>query len=97
MKKRAHGARRIDRLRALAKELNLPDNAVVLTDVTDCEQVKRLVDEAVVAHGRIDVIINNAGVMPHSPLERGKVEDWDRMIDVNLKGVLYGLRPLCRV
>jgi NADP-dependent 3-hydroxy acid dehydrogenase YdfG len=85
------GARRIDRLRALAKELNLPDNAVVQTDVTDREQVKRLVDEAVTAHGRIDVIINNAGLMPHSPLERGKVDDWDRMIDVNLKGVLYGI------
>ena len=91
MKKRALGARRIDRLWALAKELNLPDNAVVQTDVTDCEQVKRLVDEAVAAHGRIDVIINNAGLMPHSPLERGKVDDWDRMIDVNLKGVLYGI------
>jgi len=85
------GARRIDRLRALAKELSLPDNAVVQTDVTDCKQVKRLVEEAVAAHGRIDVIINNAGLMPHSPLERGKVDDWDRMIDVNLKGVLYGI------
>ena len=42
-------------------------------------------------HGRIDVIINNAGLMPHSLLERGKVEDWDRMIDVNIKGVLYGI------
>jgi NADP-dependent 3-hydroxy acid dehydrogenase YdfG len=42
-------------------------------------------------HGRIDVIINNAGLMPHSPLERGRVEDWERMIDVNIKGVLYGI------
>jgi NADP-dependent 3-hydroxy acid dehydrogenase YdfG len=49
------------------------------------------VDGAVAAHGRIDVILNNAGLMPHSPLERGKVEDWDRMIDVNLKGTLYGI------
>jgi NADP-dependent 3-hydroxy acid dehydrogenase YdfG len=40
---------------------------------------------------RIDVMLNNAGLMPHSPLERGKVEDWDRTIDVNLKGVLYGI------
>jgi NADP-dependent 3-hydroxy acid dehydrogenase YdfG len=53
--------------------------------------VKRLVDAAVAAHGRIDVIINNAGLMAPSPLERGRVNDWDRMIDVNLKGVLYGI------
>ena len=85
------GARRLDRLQALAKELNLAAEAAVQTDVSDYEQVTRLVDTAVAAHGRIDVIINNAGLMPHSPLERGKVEDWDRMIDVNLKGVLYGI------
>jgi len=42
-------------------------------------------------HGRIDVLINNAGLMPQSPLERCKIEDWDQMIDVNLKGVLYGI------
>lgn len=85
------GARRLDRLETLAQELNLGAEAAVQTDVTDREQVKRLVDTAVAAHGRIDVILNNAGLMPHSPLERGKVEDWDRMIDVNLKGVLYGI------
>jgi NADP-dependent 3-hydroxy acid dehydrogenase YdfG len=85
------GARRLDRIQALAQELNLGTDAAVATDVTDREQVKRLVDAAVAAHGRIDVIINNAGLMPHSPLERGKVDDWDRMIDVNLKGVLYGI------
>src|SRR3954470_21128989 len=85
------GARRLDRIQALAQELNLGTDAAVETDVTDREQVKRLVDAAVAAHGRIDVIINNAGLMPHSPLERGKVDDWDRMIDVNLKGVLYGI------
>jgi NADP-dependent 3-hydroxy acid dehydrogenase YdfG len=61
------------------------------TDVTDVGQVRRLVDHAVKIHGRIDVIINNAGLMPQSPLERGKIEDWDRMIDVNIKGVLYGI------
>jgi NADP-dependent 3-hydroxy acid dehydrogenase YdfG len=43
------------------------------------------------AHGRIDVIINNAGLMPHSLLERAKLDDWNRMIDVNIKGVLYGI------
>ena len=85
------GARRLDRLQALTRELNLGTDAAVATDVTDHAQVKRLVDAAVAIHGRIDVIINNAGLMPHSPLERGKVDDWDRMIDVNLKGVLYGI------
>lgn len=85
------GARRLDRLQSLAQELGLDETAAVQTDVTDSEAVKRLVDKAVEMHGRIDVILNNAGLMPHSPLERGKIADWDRMIDVNLKGVLYGI------
>ena len=85
------GARRLDRLQALAAELDLPAGSVVQTDVTQADQVQALVDQAVKLHGRIDVIINNAGLMPHSPLERGKIEDWDRMIDVNIKGVLYGI------
>lgn len=85
------GARRLDRLQALAGELGLPAAAAVATDVTDAAQVKHLVDTAVAVHGRLDVILNNAGLMPHSPLERGKIDDWDRMIDVNLKGVLYGI------
>ncbi len=85
------GARRLDRLHALAEELHLGRDAVLQTDVTDVDQVKRLVDHAVTTHGRIDVIINNAGLMPHSLLERGKIADWDRMIDVNIKGVLYGI------
>lgn len=85
------GARRLDRLQVLASELSLGEGAILQTDVTDVGQVRRLVDHAVETHGRVDVIINNAGLMPHSPLERGKVEDWDRMIDVNIKGVLYGI------
>jgi len=89
--KLALGARRLDRLQALASELPAGCCAVVQTDVTQCEQVRRLVDQAVQSHGRIDVMINNAGLMPFSPLERLKVQEWDRTIDVNVKGVLYGI------
>ncbi len=85
------GARRIDRLEALAGELDLPNGAVMRTDVADRAQVQALVDQAVALYGRIDVILNNAGLMPQSLFERLKVEDWDRMVDVNIKGVLYGI------
>ena len=87
------GARRADRIQALAGELTARGGKAlaVPTDVTHADQVKRLVDTAVQAYGRIDVMINNAGLMPHSPLERLKIDDWDRTIDVNIKGVLYGI------
>jgi len=87
------GARRVDRMQALAGELNgRGGKALALkTDVTRREQVQALVDAAVQTYGKIDVMINNAGLMPQSPLERLKVDDWDRMIDVNIKGVLYGI------
>lgn len=85
------GARRLDRLQALAQELKLGDNAIVQTDVRDRAQVQALVDHAVKAHGRVDVLLNNAGVMPLSPLEALRVDEWDQTIDVNIKGVLYGI------
>jgi NADP-dependent 3-hydroxy acid dehydrogenase YdfG len=87
------GARRVDRLKSLADELTTSGGKAlaVATDVTNYDQVKRLVDAAVHTFGRVDVMLNNAGLMPHSPLERLKVEDWERMIDVNIKGVLYGI------
>jgi NADP-dependent 3-hydroxy acid dehydrogenase YdfG len=87
------GARRLDRIESLAKELTGRGGKAVAvrTDVTDHEQVRLLVDTAVQAYGRIDVMLNNAGLMPHSPLERLKIDDWDRTIDVNIKGVLYGI------
>jgi NADP-dependent 3-hydroxy acid dehydrogenase YdfG len=87
------GARRVDRLKSLADELTGSGGKAlaVTTDVTSHDQVKRLVDTAVKTYGRIDVMINNAGLMPLAPLERLKIDEWNRMIDVNLKGVLYGI------
>ena len=87
------GARRVDRIQSLADELNAKGGKAlaIATDVTHVEQVKKLVDSAVQKFGRIDVMINNAGIMPHSPLERLKIDDWNRTIDVNIKGVLYGI------
>ncbi len=89
----ALGARRVDRLRSLADELTAGGGKAlaVATDVVHRDQVRRLVDTAVQTYGRIDVMINNAGLMPQAPLERLRVDDWDRMIDVNIKGVLYGI------
>ncbi|MFL5620769.1 MAG: SDR family oxidoreductase [Gemmatimonadaceae bacterium] len=87
------GARRRERLQALADELTRAGGKAVAfaTDVADRAQVQRLVDAAVRTYGRIDVMINNAGLMPQSPLGRLKTSEWDRMIDVNIKGVLYGI------
>ncbi|MEO5796903.1 MAG: SDR family oxidoreductase [Rhodoferax sp.] len=85
------GARRLDRLQALAKELGLGAESIVQTDVADHEQVQALLAHAVDTHGRIDVLLNNAGVMPLSPLEMLRVDEWNQTIDVNIKGVLYGI------
>ncbi|WP_229689141.1 SDR family oxidoreductase [Puia dinghuensis] len=87
------GARRAERIQALADQLNKNGGKALAltTDVTDVAQVKKLVDSAVEKYGRVDVMVNNAGLMPHSPLERLKIDDWNQMIDVNIKGVLYGI------
>jgi NADP-dependent 3-hydroxy acid dehydrogenase YdfG len=87
------GARRLDRIQALAEEINRAGGSACArsTDVVSQAQVAQLVDAAVQSYGRIDVMINNAGIMPYSPLERLKIDDWNKMIDVNIKGVLYGI------
>ena len=87
------GARRAERIEALAEEIRTAGGEAlpVATDVTDRAQVANLIDTAVRDFGRVDVLINNAGIMPLSALESLKVDEWDRMIDVNIKGVLYGI------
>ncbi|WP_110648134.1 SDR family oxidoreductase [Salinicola peritrichatus] len=87
----ALGARRLDRLEALAQELGSENATVFKVDVTDREQVKAFVDHAVATFGRIDVMINNAGIMPLAPLELMRFDEWDQCIDVNIKGVLWGI------
>lgn len=84
------GARRGDRLRALAAELGA-NVAWRELDVTDAADFAAFADAAEEKFGRIDVLINNAGVMPLSPLAALKTDEWNRMIDVNIRGVLNGI------
>ncbi|MDM9559420.1 SDR family oxidoreductase [Bordetella petrii] len=87
------GARRTERLAALAETLRAAGGQVEYraVDVTQRADVQAFADFALQLHGRIDVIINNAGVMPLSPMASLKVDEWDRMIDVNIRGVLHGV------
>ena len=89
----ALAARRAERIDALAAEINAAGGKAlaVATDVTDREQVRALVDAVVKKFGKVDVMLNNAGLMPLAPLEELKTSEWDQMIDVNLKGVLNGI------
>ena len=87
------GARRTDRLEALANEIR-ESGAEAMTrrlDVTDRADVAAFAEAARQGFGRVDVIVNNAGVMPLSLMASLKVDEWDQMVDVNIKGVLYGI------
>lgn len=87
------GARRTERLERLVGEIREAGGSAEYRrlDVTCREDVQAFVDFAVARFGRVDVLINNAGVMPLSPLDALKVDEWDRMIDVNIRGVLHGI------
>lgn len=87
------GARRADRLDTLVKEITEAggEAVAVATDVTKLDDVQKLVNTAKETFGRVDVLFNNAGLMPLSPLESLRIDEWDQMIDVNMKGTLYGI------
>ena len=86
-------SRRKDRIDALVKDITAQGGSALVftTDVTKREDVEALVTGAFDKHGRIDVIVNNSGIMPIAPMAALKVKEWDRMIDVNIKGLLYGV------
>ncbi|MEN5342234.1 SDR family oxidoreductase [Achromobacter mucicolens] len=87
------GARRTDRLETLVQEIRAKGGTAAFRalDVTSAEDMQAFVRGAEAAFGPVDVIVNNAGVMPLSPLSSLKVDEWDRMIDVNIRGVLHGI------
>ena len=89
----ALGARRKDRIDALVRDITAKGGCALgfKTDVTKRGDVEALVKGAVDRHGRIDAIVNNSGIMPIAPMAALKVEEWDRMIDVHIKGLLYGV------
>ncbi len=87
------GARRQDRLETLATRILAAGGEVAYaqTDVTRRDDLDRLVALATDRFGRLDVLVNNAGIGPISPLDDLRVEEWEAMVDVNIKGVLYGI------
>lgn len=93
------GARRTDRLEAIADELRWhgADVAARSLDVTDAGDMQGFARAAVDLWGRIDVLVNNAGVMPLSPMSALKLGEWERMVDVNIKGVLWGVAAVLPV
>ena len=87
------GARRKNRIDAVVKEISGAGGKAVgfAVDVTTRPDVETLIKGAVDSFGRVDVLVNNAGVMPIAPIPLLKVEEWEREIDVNIKGALYGV------
>lgn len=87
------GARRTERLERLVSAIRSEGGTAEFQqlDVTQRGQVEAIVQFAIKKLGRLDVVVNNAGVMPLSALDRLKVEEWDQMIDVNIRGVLHGI------
>jgi len=87
------GARGLNRLEALARRIMGAGGEVAYaqTDVRRREDLTSLVKLALDRYDQLDVLVNNAGVMPVSPLDDLRVEDWENMIDINIKGVLYGI------
>ncbi|MBW8243646.1 SDR family oxidoreductase [Muricauda oceani] len=87
------GARREDRLEKIVSEITSEGGKAVYkaTDVTVKSQVQALIDLALSTYNRIDVVINNAGIMPIAPISEVRTDEWDQMIDINIKGVLYGI------
>lgn len=87
------GARRTERLEKLVGEIRSEGGSASARalDVTDMNSMQAFVEFAKAQHGKVDVIINNAGVMPLSPLAALKVDEWNQMLDVNVRGVLHGI------
>lgn len=87
------GARRTDRLETIAGEIQAAGGSAeyLALDVSDLPSMQAFADHALAKFGKIDVIVNNAGVMPLSPLEALKIDEWNQMIDVNIRGVLHGI------